>query len=150
MPRALIPGFAFKEGRLWIFTEAQVIQIEGWPDIAARRHTPPKGAWESFAPPFRLLRPPSARPLEGGEVAVGPCGVPGRTVHAEVERAVAFRGFRYTRHPRWRKPARCFPRVSGGCCGYALSARRRWNCWRRTPRWDSVSRIVRPCSSRGG
>lgn len=105
MPRALIPGFAFKEGRLWIFSEAQVLRIGCWPELPARRRAAPQGDWTPFVPPFRLLRPSAA----AVGASLGPAGVSGRTIHAELERETAFRGFRFALPPEVARVCEVFP-----------------------------------------
>jgi hypothetical protein len=49
------PGYRFKDGRLMIFTEDEVMLIRGWDEPSAVRKC--HDAWEPFVPVFRLVAP---------------------------------------------------------------------------------------------
>src|SRR5690349_648589 len=50
------PGFRFKEGKLYIFTEAGVYLLEGWPALRAVQKKDGE-PWKEFTPSFRVVRP---------------------------------------------------------------------------------------------
>jgi hypothetical protein len=55
-----VPGYRFKDGRLMIFQEHEVMLIRGWEEPLAVRKS--DGSWESFSPEFRVVAP--YRPAE--------------------------------------------------------------------------------------
>ena len=58
MPRKYFtPGFTFKEGRLYIFTDDTVMLVRGWPDPEAVIKRPGSRSWDPFTPRFRLVHP---------------------------------------------------------------------------------------------
>ena len=56
MPREHSPGFRFKQGKLYAFTEDSVILLESWPVLRALRKTDSE-PWAEFAPQFRVVQP---------------------------------------------------------------------------------------------
>ena len=56
MPREHSPGFRFKEGKLYAFTEAGIIVLESWPVLRALRKSDGE-PWREFAPQFRVVQP---------------------------------------------------------------------------------------------
>ena len=56
MPRDHSPGFRFKEGKLYLFTDDSVMLLETWPVLSALRKE--RGLpWLEFTPRFRIIRP---------------------------------------------------------------------------------------------
>jgi len=56
MPRDYSPGFRFKEGKLYLFTDESVMLLQSWPALKAVRKE--RGiAWTEFTPNFRTIRP---------------------------------------------------------------------------------------------
>jgi hypothetical protein len=49
------PGYRFKDGKLMIFREDEVMLIRGWDEPSAVRN--PLDSWEKFVPEFRLVAP---------------------------------------------------------------------------------------------
>jgi len=49
------PGYRFKDGKLMIFSETEVMLIRGWNEPSAVKKT--ADSWEPFAPEFRLVAP---------------------------------------------------------------------------------------------
>ena len=109
MRRALVPGFRFKEGKLFVFTDDYGLSIDGWTELTAVRREASGGGWQSFVPRFRLLKPRSSSVVDGVNTDLGPKKVVGRTVHAEFERVTAFRGFRHTLPPEVASACERFP-----------------------------------------
>jgi hypothetical protein len=98
MPRERTPGFRFKEGKLYIFTEAGVYLLEGWPMLRAVRKVD-EGRWEQFVPSFRVVRPyrPKKKPAPSAqlELALGPIAtLPPDSLAAQRKRA--FDAFRFS------------------------------------------------------
>ena len=58
------PGVHFKQGKLRIFTEDEVMIVEAWPSLKAV-HKKGIAPWEEFEPRFRILLPPEK--LAGSE-----------------------------------------------------------------------------------
>lgn len=58
------PGVHFKNGKLRIFTEDEVMTVEAWPSLKAV-HKEGIAPWEEFEPRFRILLPPET--LAGSE-----------------------------------------------------------------------------------
>ena len=54
------PGFHFKEGKLYAFSESGVIILEGWPELKGLTKTRSM-AWAEFEPIFRVVLPYRAR-----------------------------------------------------------------------------------------
>jgi hypothetical protein len=50
------PGFRFKDGKLYAFSEDGVMILEAWPALKALRKEG-TDAWEEFAPRFRVVKP---------------------------------------------------------------------------------------------
>ena len=109
MRRALVPGFRFKKGKLFVFTDDYALSIDGWTELTAVRREASGGGWQPFVPRFRLLKPRGTSPLDGASADLGPKKVEGRTVHAEFERVTAFRGFRHTLPPEVASACERFP-----------------------------------------
>ena len=109
MRRALVPGFRFKEGKLFVFTDDYGLSIDGWTELTAVRREASGGGWQPFVPRFRLLKPRSSSVADGANADLGPKKVAGRTVHAEFERVTAFRGFRHTLPPDVASACERFP-----------------------------------------
>ena len=56
MPRDHSPGFRFKGGKLYLFSDDGVILLESWPTLKALRKE--RGIpWTEFTPNFRVIRP---------------------------------------------------------------------------------------------
>ena len=113
MSRAFIPGFRIKEGRLLIFTEAEVLVLPLWPDLEAVRKRSRASRWVTFTPVFRLLRPPSdGGPRPGspcGQGLLGPSGVVPRALNPELERHRGFAAFRQALPSEVAKAVEKFP-----------------------------------------
>ena len=58
------PGFRFKEGKLYAFSQESVMILEAWPTLKAVRKEE-SGGWEEFEPRFRVVKP--YRPLKAKE-----------------------------------------------------------------------------------
>jgi hypothetical protein len=56
MPREHSPGFRFKDGKLYAFTENTVMVLESWPVLRALRKSYGE-PWREFAPQFRVVQP---------------------------------------------------------------------------------------------
>jgi hypothetical protein len=56
MPCEYSPGFRFKQGKLYAFTENSLIVLERWPVLRALRKTDGE-PWTEFAPQFHETRP---------------------------------------------------------------------------------------------
>ena len=56
MPREHSPGFRFKQGKLYAFTEDSVFVLESWPVLRALRKTDGE-PWTEFAPQFSVVQP---------------------------------------------------------------------------------------------
>lgn len=54
---ALTPGFRFKDNKLYIFTDEQIMLICGWPEPSAVCKFDGDGYWDRFEPTFRLVKP---------------------------------------------------------------------------------------------
>jgi hypothetical protein len=98
MPREHSPGFRFKDGKLYIFTEAAVYLLEGWPALRAVRKVEGE-AWREFAPAFRVVRPyrPKKKPAPDAqlELNLGPiAALPPDSLAAQRKRA--FDAFRFS------------------------------------------------------
>jgi hypothetical protein len=99
MPRALEPGYRFKDGKLLIFTEREVLMLRSSPELKALRKKPADPNWTSFIPAFRVLKP-----RNGAKVAAQPApgsnlGLPkleSRSIQPDFEREQAFAAFRYS------------------------------------------------------
>lgn len=98
MPSDHIPGFRFKDGTLYIFTEAGVCLLESWPRLRAVQKTG-GAAWREFTPAFRVVRPyrpkRKPKPLAQLELNLGPVATrPRDSVAAQRKRA--FDAFRFS------------------------------------------------------
>jgi hypothetical protein len=51
------PGFRFKEGKLCIFREQEVVVVNTWPNLTAVAKTAASPKWRSYWPRFRLIYP---------------------------------------------------------------------------------------------
>ncbi|QTN31212.1 PcfJ domain-containing protein [Akkermansiaceae bacterium] len=58
------PGYRFKDGKLMIFREDEVMLIRGWDEPSAVRNL--LGSWDAFVPEFRLVAP-YRRPAKGAQ-----------------------------------------------------------------------------------
>lgn len=58
------PGFRFKEGKVYSFSQESVMILEAWPTLKAVRKEE-SGGWEEFEPRFRVVKP--YRPLRAKE-----------------------------------------------------------------------------------
>jgi hypothetical protein len=56
MPREHTPGFRFKDGKLYAFTDSSVMILESWPVLRAVRKTSGE-PWSEFTPAFRVVQP---------------------------------------------------------------------------------------------
>src|ERR1700724_2776757 len=56
MPRDHSPGFRFKAGKLYLFTEDGVMLLQSWPVLSAMRKEPGM-PWTEFTPKFRIVQP---------------------------------------------------------------------------------------------
>jgi hypothetical protein len=99
MPLERSPGFRFKEGKLYAFTEQSVMVLETWPVLRALRKSDDE-AWQEFAPTFRVVRPyrPRKKVSAGPqlELSLGvPTGSP-QTHCLAAQRRRAFDQFRFS------------------------------------------------------
>ena len=112
MPRDHTPGFRFKDGKLYIFSETGVYLLEGWPRLRAVWKADGEN-WSEFTPAFRVVRPyrpkkpkPSAQlELNLGPIAtVSPDSLAGQRKRAfdafrfSLPRAVAARAEKFQSH----------------------------------------------------
>jgi hypothetical protein len=91
------PGYRFKEGKLRIFKEDEVMLIRGWPDPNAVRKTRYDKAWDPFTPRFALVRPyrPARKKGEAKQLELGLDATPRRPTLAEQKKR-AFDQFRFS------------------------------------------------------
>jgi len=101
------PGFRFTEGKLLVFTESETLRIASWPELTAVKARPRSNQWRPFVPLFRLLRPRSQ--IAGTTPAFGPDNRPLPALDPDLERATAFRGFRFSIPPEMVAAAEVFP-----------------------------------------
>ena len=89
------PGFRFKEGKLYAFSEETVMILEAWPALKALR----KGiasSWQEFDPRFRVVQPYRPRkPKKTPQLELG-LGVVQVKSSISEQRRRAFDGFRFT------------------------------------------------------
>lgn len=98
MPSDHTPGFRFKDGKLYIFTEAGVYLLEGWPRLRAVQKQE-GSAWQEFTPAFRVVRPyrpkRKSKPTAQLELNLGPIAtLPEDSAAAQRKRA--FDAFRFS------------------------------------------------------
>jgi PcfJ-like protein len=99
MPREHSPGFRFKEGKLYAFTEESVIVLESWPVLRALRKTFGE-PWREFAPQFRVVQPyrprKKAPPSPQLELNLGVIPVVRPSESLAAQRRRAFDQFRFS------------------------------------------------------
>jgi len=99
MPREHAPGFRFKEGKLYAFTEDSVIVLESWPVLRALRKTCGE-PWTEFAPQFRVVQPyrprKKAPPTPQMELNLGVIPVVRPAESLAAQRRRAFDKFRFS------------------------------------------------------
>lgn len=94
------PGFRFKDGTLYVFTDESITLVHGWPRLEAARKRVIDAHWEPFEPEFPLVRPyrrPSKRSTAARRSATQlalPIALPRRMSLAE-QRRRAFAAFRF-------------------------------------------------------
>ncbi len=106
-PLAGSPGYAFKDEKLCIFREHEVMVIHGWPNPRAVRKARGSDEWAAFDPAFTLVKPYRSRrqskPAEGeaGQLSLELDFQAGRrpispTASVEEQRRRAFERFRFS------------------------------------------------------
>ncbi len=98
MPCDRTPGFRFKEGKLYVFTESAVMMLETWPALRAVRKDEGR-PWEEFAPAFRVVPPYRSRKIKPSpqlELNFGPDEAPRPTLSPAQQRKRAFDSFRFS------------------------------------------------------
>jgi hypothetical protein len=98
MPSDRLPGFRFKEGKLYVFRESRVIVLEGWPILRAL-HKEDGKPWQEFAPISRVVqpyRPRKPRPSAQLELDLGASAAPAPEDSLAAQRKRAFDKFRFS------------------------------------------------------
>ena len=98
MPAEHTPGFRFKEGKLYIFTEEGVFILETWPVLRAVRKREGQ-SWEEFTPTFRVVqpyRPRKAKTSPQLELDLGPVPTKPPELSPAQQRKRAFDRFRFS------------------------------------------------------
>ena len=89
------PGFRFKEGKLYAFSEESVMILEAWPVLKALRKEN-DSYWQEFDPRFRVVQPYRPRkPKPTPQLELGLGAIPVKSSISE-QRRRAFDGFRFT------------------------------------------------------
>lgn len=89
------PGFRFKEGKLYAFSEESVMILEAWPALKALRKEE-SGNWEEFEPRFRVVKPYRPQKVKKQpQLELAFDHIPVKPTLAE-QRRRAFDGFRFS------------------------------------------------------
>jgi len=98
MPADRAPGFRFKEGKLYVFTEDGVMILETWPVLRAIRKYEGR-SWQEFTPTFRVVqpyRPRRAKISPQLELDLGPVAAKLPELSPAQQRKRAFDRFRFS------------------------------------------------------
>jgi len=98
MPADRSPGFRFKEGKLYVFTDTGVMILETWPVLRALRKREGE-SWEEFTPMFRVVkpyRPRKVKPSSQLELNLGPVTTKPPEPSFAQQRKRAFDSFRFS------------------------------------------------------
>ena len=98
MPADRSPGFRFKDGKLYVFTEDGVMLLETWPVLRALRKNEDR-PWEEFTPTFRVVqpyRPRKVKPSPQLELNLGPVATKPPELSLAQQRKRAFDQFRFS------------------------------------------------------